>query len=111
MRIAPLHRISSYTVALALVAGAAFSPQAAAAGSIQDHGAFGGTWTEIAPSDHYDWRYTGGHRFSAPIYAVPGFAFGPTVYDPDFFGPPVYGDDEPDVALVAPDVGVALDID
>jgi len=109
MKTAALHRICNYAIALALVAGGVLLPQAAAAGSIQEHGDFGGTWIEIAPSDHYHWRYAGRYYYSAPIYAAPGYAFGPAVYDPDFFGPPIY--DEPDVALVPPDVGVAVDID
>lgn len=97
-------------LALALVAGAIVLPQAASAGSLHDEGDFGGTWEPIAPSDHYHWRYADRLYYGGTVYAVPGPAFGPGLYDPDFFGPPL-PDDGPGVALAAPDVGVAVDID
>lgn len=97
-------------IALALVACATVLPQTASAGSIQEDGDFGGTWVPIAPSDHYDWRYADRLAFGEPVYATPD-VLGPRVNDPDFFGPPVYDDYGPGVALVAPDAGIAVDID
>jgi hypothetical protein len=95
---------------LALLAGVALLPQAALAGSLHDEADFGGTWEPIAPSDHYHGRYAGPFYYAAPVYLTPGYAFGPVINDPDFFGPPL-PDDGPGVALVAPDVGVAVEID
>jgi hypothetical protein len=111
MKTANLNTVRHGALALALLAGAALLPQAATAGSVHGRGDFGGNWIPIAPSDHYDWRYTGRYYYSAPVYVAPNYVFGPSIYDPDFFGPPVYEDNGPGVALVAPDVGVAVDID
>ena len=113
MKTAAFKKVRNGVFSLALVAGAALLPQAALAGSHHDEGDFGGTWEPIAPSDHYHWRYGGPFYYgyyAAPIYLTPGYAFGPAINDPDFFGPPV-PDDGPGVALVAPDVGVPPDID
>jgi hypothetical protein len=97
-------------LALALIAGATVLPQAASAGSLHDEGDFGGTFVPIAPSDHYHWRYAGGQYYGSPIYVAPDHVFGPSVYDPDFFGAPIY-EEGPGIALIAPEPRIAVDID
>ena len=103
MKTVNLNILRHGALALALLAGAALMPQAASAGSLQDRGDFGGTWIPIAPSDHYHWRYAGRyHDYGAPIYVAPDYAYGPSIYDADFFGPPI-SDGGPDIALVPPE--------
>jgi hypothetical protein len=106
----PLKTLRNGVFGATLLTGAALLPQAAIAGSLHDEADFGGTWEPIIPSDHYHWRYAGPVYDGAPIYVAPGYAFGPAIDDPDFFGPPL-PDDGPGVALAIPPVGVAVDID
>ncbi len=51
--------ITQGALALALLAGAALVSAPASANSVHDNGHFGGTWSRIGPSQHYDrhaWR-------------------------------------------------------
>ncbi len=98
-------------LALGLLAAAALLPQAADAGSLQDRGDFGGTWTPIAPSDHHHWRYAERYHYSEPVFVAPDYAYGPGYYEPESDGPPLYYGDGPGIALVAPGVGISLGID
>lgn len=111
MKTVPFKGLRNSALGLALLAGAIVLPQNGFAGSIQDKGDFGGTWVPIAPSDHYDWRYADRLDFGEPAYVAPDYVYVPPVQDPDFFGPPVYEDYGPGVALAAPDAAVAIDID
>ena len=97
-------------LALALLGGAALISAPAQAGSLQDEGDFGGTWTPIAPSDHYHQRYADRY-YGAPLYVAPSYAYGPDYYEPDHYGPPAYYDPSPGFALIAPGIGVAIGID
>jgi hypothetical protein len=97
-------------LALMLLAGVVLAPRAATAGSMQNHGDYGGTWFEIAPSYRDHWREVERY-YRAPVYVGPNYAYGPTYYDPDFFGPPIYADDGPGFAFVAPDAGLFVDVD
>lgn len=112
MQIAGFHTLRNGALALALVTAAAFAPQAATAGSLQERGDFGGTWTPIAPSDHYHWRYADVYLDDEPpVLVAPPDAEGPPVYDPGYYGPPAYQDDGLGVTLAAPDLGIAVGID
>ena len=101
-------------LALALLGGVALISAPAQAGSLQDEGDFGGTWTSIGPSDHYHHRYAG-PVFGPGYYGPPAYAYyGPGPYAD--YGAPVYGapdeyDYGPGITLVAPGVGLAIDID
>jgi hypothetical protein len=100
-------------LALALLGGVALISAPAQAGSLQDEGDFGGTWTSIAPSDHYHQRYAG------PVFGP--FYYGPApyaYYDPGlyaYYGPPVseasdaydYGP----LLIGGPGIGLAIGID
>jgi len=99
------------TLALGLVAGATLIPQAVSAGSVHEDGDFGGTWIYIAPSDHYHWRYAERSDPEPLVIAppVPAYAYDPA-YDPGLLAPPPYADD-PGIAVTAPDVPVAVEVD
>jgi hypothetical protein len=100
-------------LALALIGGAALISAPAQAGSLQDEGDFGGTWTPIAPSDHYHQRYAG-PVFGPGYYGPPDHAY----YDPGlyaYYGPPVFdAPDEYDYGpplIGAPGIGLSIGID
>ena len=79
---------------------------------LQDRGDFGGTWTYIGPSDHYHWRYADAYLDAGPpVLVAPPYVEGPPVYDPGYYGPPVYQDEAPGLTVVTPDVGIAVGID
>ena len=100
-------------LALALLGGVALISAPAQAGSLQDEGDFGGTWTPIAPSDHYHQRYAG------PVFGP--FHYGPApynYYDPGlyaYYGRPVYG--APEIydygppLIGGPGIGLSIGID
>ena len=112
MQTAGFHTLRNGALALALLAAAALLPQAATAGSLQDRGDFGGTWTYIGPSDHYHWRYADAYFDDGPpVLVAPPYVEGPPVYDPGYYGPPDYQDDAPGLTVVTPDVGIAVGID
>src|SRR5919106_2056368 len=107
MKTASLHVLRNCSMALALAAGAALLPQAAAAGTVH-RADFGGTWSYIGPTDQEHWHYV--HRYyRAPIYVAPAYAYEPDFYAPDFYGPPPYDDYGPGIALATPGVGVTVD--
>ena len=96
-------------LALPLIAALTLLPHAAAAGSLDDRGDFGGTWTDIGPSGDQRWGYVERY-YGPPVDVVPGYAYGPVYDEPEFYAP-VYDDYGPGVVLVAPDAGLSLDID
>jgi hypothetical protein len=84
--------IKQGALALSLLAGAALVSGPALANSIHKHGRFGGTWSRIGPSHHYDryvWRGYRGYYAPGPYaYYGPryhGYGYGPGYY----YGPGV----------------------
>ncbi len=98
--------LRSFALALALVGGAALISAPAQAGSLQDEGDFGGTWTLIGPSDQYR------HGYDGPVYGPGYYNPGPyAYYGPPFSDAPDDYDYGPGIAFIAPGIGVAIGID
>lgn len=110
MKTVSYNALRGAALALPLIAGLIFLPQAASAGSLDDRGDFGGTWNDIGPTGHERWRYVEGY-YGPPVDVVPGYAYGPVLDEPEFYAPPAYDEYGPGVVLVAPDVGPSLEID